>query len=119
MNGLDVGSHQLLASLPTFCHQICSLQDGDMLLDGGEADWVEVGQSRDGELGLEGTHDDVPPGGVGKGVEEIVGSIVDTIYNHMVVDYPPVERIARCTFLGDGTTGGGACWPRGSPMVCH
>ena len=87
MNGLDVGSNQLLASVPTFFHQICSLQDGNMLLDGSEADWVEAGQSGHGELGLEGAPDDVSPGGVGQGVDEIVGSIVGVIYNHMVVDY--------------------------------
>jgi hypothetical protein len=36
---------------------------------------------------LKATHDDVPPGGVSKGAEEIVGSILSVIYNHMVVDY--------------------------------
>jgi hypothetical protein len=70
------------------------LQDGHVLLDGGETHWVEACQLRDGIVALKRLLDDAPSCRVGEGVEHLVGPVpVSRIYNHMVVDY---QSIARC-----------------------
>ena len=61
------------------------LEHGDVLLDRGEADRVPPGERRDGVLALQRAQHDVPPRGVGEGVEDAVDRAGWSIYNHLVV----------------------------------
>src|SRR4029079_8902508 len=81
--GRDVSGHQVLPALALFGHQSRPLQDRDVLLHGGEAHRVVAGQGGDRERVVNRAPHDVPPRGVGEGLEEPIH--LDLTYNHTVV----------------------------------
>src|SRR5262249_56793843 len=86
VDGVDVGAHELLAPLPFLGDEPGALEDGDVLLHGGEAHRVALRQRRHAVPAPDGQRDDVAPSAVAKGVEDPVDIGLGTlIYNHLVV----------------------------------
>jgi hypothetical protein len=87
-----VGLYQVLPAPALLGHESGALQDGHMLLHGGEAHRVLAGQGRDRVPLAQCAPDDVPSRAVGEGVEQLIG--VGAIYNHSVV-YNPGPPLAQ------------------------
>ena len=91
MDGRHVGADQLFAAATVLVDEAGPLEDGHVLLHGGEAHGIGAGQRRHRQLPVHGAAEDVPPGPVGERVEDQVGPVfgrrLQQIYNHLVVDY--------------------------------
>ena len=73
-----------------------------MLLNGGEAHRVRVGEAGDREVGVHAAApQDVAAGRIGERLEDGVGLLRRSFYNHLVVDYQTISRPAD---TGAGTT---------------
>ena len=70
---LDVGAHDLAAAGALLGDQAGPLEHRDVLLHGGEAHGVVPGQLGDALAAAERAQDDVAPGGVRQGGEDLVG----------------------------------------------
>ena len=70
---LDVGAHDLAAAGALLGDQAGPLEHRDVLLHGREAHRVVAGQLGDALLPADRAQDDVAPGGVGQGGEDLVG----------------------------------------------
>jgi len=83
---IRIGAHELLPSAAVLGDQAGPLQHRDVLLHGGEAHRICLGQPRHRRVALGGAAEDVTPGSVRQGVKYIVDCLVGhTIYNHLVV----------------------------------
>lgn len=75
-HGVHLTAHALLAPLPTLAHQTGAFEHGYVFLHCGEAHRIAPGQVGHGVLALQDERDDIPAGGVGERVENLVGSDV-------------------------------------------
>ena len=79
-------AHALLPSVPMLAEQASALEHRHMLLHCGEAHRVTTGQVGHGVLVLQDKGNDIPAGGVGERVEDLVSTVaVHQFYNHKVV----------------------------------
>ena len=78
---------EALAAVGVLAHESGSLQDGDVLLHGGEGHVVGARELRDGRLAREGAAHDVAARRVGEGPEDPVHLVVGELRlcNHLVV----------------------------------
>lgn len=86
-NLVGVCTNQPLTARRGLGDESCGLEDGDVLLDGGERHVVLGCERTDGRLTCEGTPQDIATGGVGERAEELVelGLCEGLMCNHMVV----------------------------------
>ena len=84
--GLDVSAHEPLPPAGALGDEAGSFQDGDVLLDRGEAHRVAAGQRGHGLLGVHDPDDDVATRRIGEGREDAVHVRRLKFYNHLVVD---------------------------------
>src|SRR5437868_2284841 len=104
----EIGADELAASDALLGDQPSPLEDGDVLLDGGEAHWVVAGQLDDALVGADRAADDVAPRLIGERAEHAIkhGRRDVHIYNRMVVStalssgVPLLERDAVEQRLG-------------------
>ncbi len=85
MHGVDVTAHELLAPASVLGDEAGPLQDGHVLLDGGEAHRVVDRQRGDRVVPAQAASHDVAPRRVGEGVEDVVRPARLLNYNHKVV----------------------------------
>ncbi len=99
LDGVKVAANHPLATMRMFGHETCSLQDGDVLLDGSERHVVGARQLRDRGLAAERAPNDVASRRIGQRSKDPVHLTVTElpipglpiarqhgiIYNHMVV----------------------------------
>ena len=79
-------AHELLTAPALLRDQPGPLEHGDVLLHGGEAHRVGVGEPGDGLLPVDRAAQDVAAGGVGQCVEQAVDCLIaPLLYNHLVV----------------------------------
>src|SRR5258708_3972070 len=69
---LEIGAHDLAASDALLCNQAGAFEDGDVLLDRGEAHRVVAGELDDALLGVDRAADDVAPRVISKSAEHAV-----------------------------------------------
>jgi hypothetical protein len=90
-NGIDPAAHDPLATMLVLGDEIGTLQNGDVLLHGGEAHGIAPCEVGDRVLTMERQPDDVATSRIGERVEQQIFPLrlyrLDLIYNHMVVDY--------------------------------
>jgi hypothetical protein len=91
-HGVDPPPHDPLSASLVLGDEVGPLEDGDVLLHGGETHRVTPSQVGHGVLALQHQPDDVPACRIGERMEQEVCSLrfrrSPLIYNHAVVRYP-------------------------------
>ena len=85
VDGVEVASNELFTSSPLLRDEFGTFEDGNVLLDGGEAHVVATGECRHRRIVAHRSSDDVAASAIGERLEQPVDLfVIEYIYNHLV-----------------------------------